>query len=178
MSFFGSTVANIGQYDWKPLLAPFTNRTGSTLQKGQVAMIDVLLTQSTYSTSVFTGVGNLTPCVQTTAVDLGCPVVVANDQIIDGATGLCVVAGYCEVSILQTGASTTDITAKNQTLSVLVSESAVAVQGTASGKRVLGIALEIPPTTDDTSDTRRITTNQFRRLCLWMGGLPGFGVQT
>lgn len=153
--------------------ASFINRTGATMVRGQVAMMDLLDTQAEVeagnfeegnSLSVFAG---LTPCTQA-AVENGFPVVVALESVGDNQTGRFCCAGKVEVAVLDDDVSTTDID-KGDPISILVSESAVAVQAFANGDRFLGIALE-DAAADSANTDRLIDASSHLRWCLWCGG--------
>ncbi len=155
----------------------FFNRTGATLEPGQVAMLDLLGTQTETTNNIpgdsASGFANLTPVTQAGA-NAGFPIVVADVQIADGAKGRCLVAGIREVAVLDDDVSTTNVDI-GDAIGILVSESAVAVQASATDDlRVLGIALEDAAATSADAD-RLIDASSHRRRCLWTGGIPCVG---
>jgi len=151
----------------------FYNRTGATLNRGEVAMEDWLDTQAEVtSTSPGNEDGifaNLTPVTQA-SLEEGFPIVVCLDATVaDNAVGNFLVYGYCEQTlVLKDDTSTADID-KGDRISMLVSESAIAVQafatGAAAGNRTLGIALEDAATGAGSS----------LKKTFWTGGVPVLG---
>lgn len=158
------------------------NRTGATLRRGQLAMIDLLDTQSEVTagdfrdgseTSVF---ANLTPVTQASAEE-GFPIVACLDeQVADNAVGTFLVWGVGDIAVLDDDVSTTDVD-KGDRVSILVSESAVAAQAFVTGgtgSRVIGIALQ--DAAANSSDTDRlIDASSHRRTVFFTGGIPVLG---
>lgn len=153
----------------------FYNRTGATLLRGQVAMMDILATQAE-TTSIFpggTGPGtsswdNLTPCVQA-VLNQGAVLVVALSDILDNASGRCLIQGWIEVAVCDDDISTTD-TDRGDGLSILVSESATAVQALANGGRLLGLALQDGAA--DSTDTDRLVNASSHLRWAFFNGWP------
>lgn len=149
----------------------FWNRTGATLTKGQVAMVDLIGTQAE-STSIIPGAdgscfGNLTPVTQA-SLENGFPIVVClDDSVADNALGKFGMVGVFPVSVLDDDVSTTDID-RGDPISMVVSESAVSVQAFANGDRCLGIALA------DAAASSSGTASL--KSCIWYGGVPCFGM--
>lgn len=153
--------------------APFFNRTGATLLRGQIAMVDILATQAE-STSIVPGAsgscwGNLTPCTQI-GYDSGYPVVVCLADVDDNKKGLFLIQGHIEAGVLDADVSTSDA-ARGDPLGLLVSESAVYCQKFANGDRLLGWAMEAAAATSADTD-RLIDASAHLRFTYWTGGIP------
>lgn len=159
------------------------NRTGSTINRGQVAMVDILGTQAeTTGTAPHSGnpagaYANMTPVVQT-AFEKGAPCYVCADETIaDNALGWWYMWGEVEVAVCDDDVSTTDID-KGDAVTILVSESARAVQEVVTGgtgTRCVGLALE-DAAADSTVTARTVDASSHLRYVLWLGGTPAFGV--
>lgn len=161
---------------------PFTNRTGATMYKGQIGLLDLMGTQSE-STSLVPGesgyrYGNVTPCTQP-KLDWGHPAVVCMEETLaDNATGFFCLEGIVEVAVADDDACTT-LVDKGDAVVVLVTGSAVAVEGWVTGApsggtapRTVGIALE-DAAADSNNTDRTINATSHRRLVHWFGGRPG-----
>ena len=155
----------------------FVNRTGATLYRGQIAMLDLRKTQAE-STNLTpgdsaSGLGNLTPCVQTD-LNNGIPCVVALEDISDNVEGTCLIYGFAEIMCLDDDVSTTDADFGDG-IGVLVAESATAAQAYVTGGRYMGTWLDEAAAATDASATQ-FDASSHRRWGLWMGGIPGHGV--
>lgn len=158
------------------------NRTGATLLKGQVAMVDKAGTQA--ETTEPYGVGsvngpwaNLTPCTQA-GVDNGYEVYVClDDSVADNAAGNFGICGVFEVAVLDDDVSATDVD-RGDALQILVSESATAVSEWLSkattGARHVGVAHE-DAAADSTVTARTVDATSHLRWCHWWGGVAGLG---
>lgn len=155
------------------------NRTGATLSRGQVGMIDFLTTQ--------TEVDNFTPGAENSSYEtvtpvtqagygLGYPIVVALEDIVDNAYGRFCFYGHVEVAVLDDDVSTTDIDV-GDTVGILVSESAVAVQAAVTTTRAVGHAHE-NAAADSTNTDRTIDASSHLRFVSWYGGVPMLGLNT
>jgi hypothetical protein len=174
--------------NFSPVFIMAYNRSGATVQKGQVCMADILNTQSETSGSPpYTGnpngaYFNLGPIVQATDTE-GQPCYVAAETIADNALGKWVKCGECEVAICDDDVSTTDVD-KGDRISVLVSQAAgggalttggAEIQAwVTGGARTLGIALE-DAAADSTTAARTVSATAHLRWCIWTGGIPLFG---
>lgn len=162
----------------------YTNRTGATILKGQVAMEDWAATQaeSTNTTpgssaSIFANLGPLTEA----GLAEGFPAVVClSDSVADNVEGDFLCYGYCEhVAFADDDVSTTDLD-KGDRIQYLNSQGDPVtgsthsvgggiVQAFVSGSltRTLGVALE-----DAAASGTGVYTN---KKAFWWGGKPGAG---
>lgn len=169
---FQNVNAGIGAV-YSPVYVMAYNRTGATLSLGHVAMPDISGTQSETSGSAphngnpNGSYANVTPVTQT-LLENGYPIWVAAESIADNALGKFCMFGEIKVMVLGDTPATNEAD-KGDPISMLVSDSAVAVQawatGLTSGNRFLGIFLE------DGGATTTTTT----KWCLWTGGVPCMG---
>lgn len=170
----------------------FWNRTGRTIYKGMIVMLDWAAAQAE-STSIQPGgegasiYGNVTIPTQT-EIDAGYPLFVCkSDSIADNELGTFVLEGNCEVAIFDDDVSTTDVDA-DEALCILVSDNggvggyaAQAWATSAGGARRLGIAFEDAAASEATAAravlgfTDGSGTVSHLRYCYWWGGNPGIG---
>ena len=151
------------------------NRTGATLKRGHVAMLDMLdleaETTSTAASNVGDSVGPFGTVTACTVVQMnqGIPVYVALEDIADNAKGDFLIEGYIEVATSDDTTSTTDLR-KGKGCSV-VAASLISVDGLAAGARILGIARE--DAAASTADTdRKVDAVSHLRWVWWFGGNP------
>lgn len=140
------------------------NRTGATRSAGDVGMLDILGTQAETTSidpdedSVY---ANVTPAA--TAGLARFPMVVALEDIEDNKRGLWRCYGRVDVSVKDDAAATTDVD-RGDGLSILNGDHDL--EASATGNRVLGIALEDGLATGGPSLIKAV----------WFGGLFGVGV--
>lgn len=153
----------------------FINRTGATLYRGELAMLDFENT-STAATALTPGEASvfatLTPVVQA-EFDEGFPVVVAAENIANGAKGRCYVCGVIQVAVCDDDASTTDVDV-GDAISMLVTDNALSAVAylTSTSFRKIGIALETAAASGGSLAGGEATL----KTCLFWGGIPGAGV--
>jgi hypothetical protein len=163
--------------------AKFRNRTGATLLRGQVAMLDVADSEGAgfdiEDDSVFSNLVTVTQA----GFDLGYPILVCDDvSIVNDAFGDFNVCGpRVPVAVADDDVSTNDVDAGDP-LTMLVSELATGVAqyidtvGSGSSRHV-GFSWEDAAADSDDTD-RVIDASSHLRFCLWTGGIPVFGIVT
>lgn len=160
-------------YDHPPRKCRLFNRTGATLKKGQVAMLDILGTQAettSISPSADEGAGlshNTTPAA--TAGLQAFPLLVAAEDIADNAAGEFIIEGRCEVAIVDDDVGSADV---NRGDSLTVVNGVTYAQIHANGLRCVGVALE-DGAADSTVTARTVDASSHLRWCYWVGGLVG-----
>lgn len=170
-------------FNGQPEPVSFINRTGAVIPKGTPVMVDVAgsateATSEDPSSSEFNDQGVVT-CTQA-GINAGFPIVVALDDVADDTFGNFCVAGRVEVATLNddtTVDNTTDVDVGDP-ISILVSSSAVAVQGyddTNNHNRILGIAREEGGVSAADPASRVYSTAAHFRWVIWWGGLYGSG---
>lgn len=144
------------------------NRTGATLKKGHIVMLDVLKT-ATETTSVVVGdeAGIYANVVAPATAGLAFfPMyVVGDDEIEDNKKGYLIASGPVEFMGRDDDAATTDIDAGD---GVSVLNGQIALDASTTGNRVLGIALADAAASGSTGDASLIPG-------MWWGGAWGAG---
>lgn len=184
-------IGQCGMGDWMGKHdSVFWNRTGETIKRGEVAMVDLQDTQAEVTASGFNEGDELSIWASTTPVtdallESGFPAVVALEDIADNARGRFRLWGKVEVSVLDDDVSTTDID-RGERIQILTAEAdsstpgalttgGAAVQSFVTGAtRVLGIALQDAAATSADTD-RLIDASAHLRWCFWTGGVPILG---
>ncbi len=168
MAFFRKGLTRLG--DIFPLDAnQFINRTGATLLKGSVAMLDILGTQAE-TTSIIEGdeassYANLTPITQL-AYDSGFPIVVALEDVDDNQKGNFVLSGITQVLTLSDDQSITDAD-RGDEIAMVITESVVAVSAAAvTANRRVGIFME----------NADALLGPNLKTVIWTGGIPAIGI--
>lgn len=166
----GKPVSRIG--DVFPLeTARVFNRTGATIAKGSIVMMDMAFSATETDSIEIGNVGhptaNVVACTQT-GVDLGYPLVVALEAFDDNKAGTVVRTGFVKVLCLDDDAATTDAD-RGDGIGLLVSESAIAAQGVATtDHRLLGLWQEDAEASGSAGDAAL-------KEAYWVGGLPVVG---
>lgn len=154
------------------------NRTGQTLVKGLVVMMDFALSATETDSTVPGDPGhptaNVVPVTQA-GYDNGYPILVCDEATLaDNKKGRFVASGLTEIAVLDDDESTTDVDAGDQ-ISMLVSESAYAVQAQAAADhRVIGHAFEAAEASGGSITTPDGADAELKE-CLFHGGYPNLG---
>lgn len=147
------------------------NRTGGTLKKGHIAMLDILGTQAeTTSISPSADEGTGLSHNTTTAATAGLqkfPILVAAEEIADNAAGEFIIEGRCEVAIVDDDVGSADV---NRGDALTVANNVKYAQIQAAGTRCVGVALE-DGAADSNVTARKIDDDSHLRWCYWVGGL-------
>lgn len=189
--FGNGAMFGINGDNYSPVYIMAYNRTGATVLKGQLAMADILKTQSETSGSApHTGnpngaFFNLGPITQACDTE-GQPCYVLDDiSCADNALGRWVKCGECEMAICDDDVSTTDVDTGDR-VSVLVSQAASPGGGALTtgggnaqawvtgGARTLGLALE-DAAADSTTTARTVDASSHLRWVIFWGGVAGLG---
>lgn len=152
---------------FEPLRYRFFNRTGATVAKGVPLMSDILksATETTeFDNASEAGVlGNLIVPTQT-LVNQGTMLVLPEESIADDELGWCLICGAnVDINVTDDAAATTNARAGAE-VSMVIANSAVSVEGAASGARVLGQLYE---------DAHATVTGLKKGI--WWGGCLGAG---
>lgn len=157
-------------YDHPQRTCQLYNRTGATLKRGQIAMLDILGTQAeTVSVSPSATEGTAAQHNTTPAATAGLqkfPLLVAMEDIADNAKGRFLIEGFGEVAIVDDDVGSADVN-RGDALTVVNGVTYAQIQ--ANGTRCVGVALE-DGAADSAVVARTVDASSHLRWCYWVGG--------